>query len=114
MLSYNSTHAYVSYLFTDSIHGSDILSHHLTYRDSNQNVWIDVIGQDGSPNLATLQTFAVEKSVHYEVKFRVMNSRGWSDYSPLLSFIAADTPSQPLPLVMVEVTSSYITLDFDL
>jgi hypothetical protein len=113
-LDYSSYYAYVGYLFEDSNHGSDIISHHLQYRDAADNVWVDVVGNDGDHNLATLWTINVQKGTYYELRFRVKNSVDWSQYSPIQSFIAADVPSQPLPLTLVSVDRTYITVQFDL
>ena len=73
-----------------------------------------MIGEDGSESLATLHTFSVVKSVHYEIKFRVRNQVGWSDFSPVASFIAADTPSEPTAPELISFSSTQISLSFNL
>ena len=64
--------------------------------------------------MATQWTFAVEKTIIYEVKYRVRNSIGWSDYSPVAMFTASDYPSRPEPLQLVSVSATDIVLNFDL
>jgi hypothetical protein len=86
----------------------------LQYRDDIENQWVDLAGQDDSLNLATLWTFPVIKGTYYEVKYRVKNSVGWSDFSPSASFIAANVPSEPNPLTLVSVSASEISVEFDL
>jgi hypothetical protein len=65
-------------------------------------------------SLQTQHTFAVLKGVYYEVRYRVYNVYGWSQYSPAASFIASDVPSTPLAPTLVNVDSQQISLDFDM
>jgi len=54
------------------------------------------------------------KGTRYEVRYRVKNSVGWSRFSPSVSFIAADIPSEPNPLTLTSVSATEITVEFDL
>lgn len=65
-------------------------------------------------SLATLHRFTVIKGTYYELRFRVKNTVDWSDYSPTVSFIASDSPSEPKPLTLVSFSSTAIQIDFDL
>lgn len=96
--------ATVSYNFQDSNGGSTIVSYHLMYIDSFSGHWIDLAGSDKS--LATQHTFQVQKGLTYNLKYRVLNAIGWSDFSPLATFIAADVPSKPNPVTLVYVSST--------
>jgi hypothetical protein len=42
------------------------------------------------------------------MRYRVQNHIGWSDFSPISSFVAADIPSKPTPPIMISVTASEI------
>jgi len=48
------------------------------------------------------------------VRFRVKNSVGWSGFSPVATFIAADYPSKPNPMTLIDVSAESISLEFDL
>lgn len=77
-------------------------------------MWVDLAGSDDSHNLATLWTFNLVKGTYYELRFRVKNSIGWSEFSPSQSFIAADYPSEPNAPTLTQVSKSEMTLEFDL
>jgi hypothetical protein len=74
------------------------------YIDSYSGHWIDLAGSEQS--LATQHTFSVQKGLTYNLKYRVLNAIGWSDFSSLVSFIAADMPSKPNPVHLVFVSST--------
>ena len=114
ILAYSSSSCYVQYSFIDNIAGSEITSFNLVFRDDVDNRWTSLIGNDGSESLATLHIFSVVKSVYYEIKFRVRNQVGWSDYSPVVSFIAADVPSEPTAPELISFSSTQISLSFNL
>ena len=54
------------------------------------------------------------KGADYELRFRVMNMYGWSEFSPTAQFTAADLPSQPAVATVASVSSTSIGLEFDL
>ena len=54
------------------------------------------------------------KGTSYQLRYRVLNKLGWSDFSSTTSFVAADTPSQTKPVKILSISSSAIELGFDL
>jgi hypothetical protein len=97
----------------DSTAGAEIISFHLQARDNIDNRWIDLHGYDSYESLATLHQLTVVKGTYYELRFRVKNQVGWSDYSPVSYFTAADSPSEPNAPVLISFSSTEIALEFD-
>jgi len=46
---------------------------------------------------------SLEKGVSYDLRHRVKNQYGWSDYSDVYTFIASDVPSEPLKPTLLTV-----------
>lgn len=113
ILEYSSSQCYVQYSFVNNISGSQIISYNLQFRSSVDNVWVDLIGHDGFESLVTLYRFNVVKQASYELRFRVKNTFGWSDFGPSTSFIASDSPSKPSQITISSFSSHSISLQFD-
>jgi hypothetical protein len=113
IIEYSSYDCYVSYYFNDGIQGSEIISFNLQFRDTIDNRWIDLIGDDSLHSLATLHRFDVVKGIYYEVRHRVKNMIGWSEFSPVSSFKAADVPSEPQAPILLSFSSTQISLEFN-
>lgn len=76
-------------------------------------MWYNKIGYDNL-SLQTQYTFDLQKGFTYELRYRVYNMYGWSDFSPITTFIAADIPSEPLAPTLVSVDSTQITIELDM
>lgn len=55
----------------------------------------------------------LEKSLSYTLRYRVLNSKGWSEWSPYTSFVAADVPSKPPAPILAFVVSTQIDLSLE-
>jgi hypothetical protein len=93
----------------DSNAGSEISSFNLELRDTLTHVW-----QTMSSSLSTQLAFNTVKGESYELRYRVSNRFGFSDYSPIASFQAGDVPSEPLPPRLLQVNSAGITVELDM
>ena len=47
------------------------------------------------------------------MRFRVRNIVGWSDFSPVANFIAADNPTEPKAPTVLSFNSTHILLELD-
>ena len=71
-------------------------------------------------NSNTLRTFyelggdVIQKGTSYSFRYRVLNIKGWSEFSDIVNVEAADTPSQPDAPVILASSSTELTLEFDL
>jgi len=116
ILSISSSHVQAEYLFVDGTGGSPILSYHLQYMEAYNGNWIDVIGYKPATSLATVWTIGsniIHKSTSYSLRYRVLNSKGWSGFSEEVTFLAADVPSKPELLAYSAVSSASIDLVFN-
>lgn len=48
----------------------------------------------------------------YRLRYRVLNSVGWSSFSPILNALVASAPSTPEAPRLISATSTSITLGF--
>lgn len=82
-------------------------------RDSIDFRWADLSGQEGKSSLATLFRFSVVKGAEYEIRFRVKNAYGWSEFSPSRSFTASDVPTEPQAPILIDFSSSHIQVELN-
>jgi hypothetical protein len=47
------------------------------------------------------------------LQYRVQNKFGWSNFSPISEFVAADIPSEPTTLILLSVSATHIEVEFD-
>jgi hypothetical protein len=52
------------------------------------------------------------RGVKYNLRYRVLNYIGWSDYSNILYALAATNPSKSVPPSLIQATATTITLGF--
>lgn len=79
------------------IGGSPITSYNLQW-DANSNglTWSDLKGQDGSLDTATTFTkSALTGGLYYKFKLQAKNIQGWSTFSAVVSYQAAQWPDKP-------------------
>ena len=92
--SYSSTKLTAKYLFADSTGGSPIVSYHLQLMLAYSGSWTDVTGSDSLHSLATEHTISgLKKGAVYSLRYRVLNDKGWSQFSLETTITAADVPS---------------------
>ena len=79
---------------------------------------VDVIGGADDPNalvtVLTLDSAYIQKGVTYSFRYRVLNEKGWSGFSPETQVEAADSPSQPDAPTLVSASSTTFELEFNL
>lgn len=77
-------------------------------------VWIDLYGGVvGDKILSTTHLVTaplIEKGQSYSFKYRSRNIYYWSDWSPILSVLAADKPSPPPKPTFVSASANSINL----
>lgn len=112
LVEYNSTNAIVEFGYSDSNQGSGILSYSLQVRDDITSRWTTLAG-DHVDSLVTIINIELIKGIAYELRFRVKNVYGWSEFSDIERFVAADAPSKPAMPTLVSVSSSHITVELD-
>lgn len=94
VISYNSKSLTAKYLFADSTGGSPIISYNLQMMLAYSGSWIDVVGSDLLHSLATEYSVGgLQKGAVYSLRYRVLNDKGWSQFSSETSITAADVPS---------------------
>jgi hypothetical protein len=100
IISYSSSNITVRYSQALSSNGgTPLISYNLQYKGAfTDNSYIDLSGSN-----STVDTLLTEYTVNstlkgetYTFRYRVKNSRGWSQFSPETTVIAADAPTQPL------------------
>jgi hypothetical protein len=67
----------------------------------------------GDPSMVTELVVPAERGRIYRLRYRAQNSVGWSDYSPVLSALAAQPPARPAAPTYVSSTGSSIVLAFE-
>jgi hypothetical protein len=113
LVQYNSTYALVEFGYSDSNEGSDILSYSLQVRDGITSRWT-TLAEENVDSLVTISNIELFKGTAYELRYRVKNVYGWSEFSDIASFVAADAPSKPAMPTLVSVSSSQITVELDM
>lgn len=119
MLIQSSSLIRVEFVFNDATGGSAILSYNLQMADAYQGQFEDVVGgQDSAQNVLKtiydLQDEAIQKGTSYSFRYRVLNVRGWSEFSDVTIVEAADVPTQPEIPLLVAYSSTAIELEFNL
>lgn len=76
--------------------------------------WIDLYGGKDDDYILTTTHLAsapvIEKGEYYSFRYRSRNIYYWSDWSPILTVLAADKPSRPPRPTFVSATANSITL----
>jgi hypothetical protein len=76
--------------------GSPIISYSLEIDDGEGGDFIVLSGLDSVLMQTEFTVSAVRRGLVHRLRYRVLNSIGWSNYSPNLFALAATFPSQPL------------------
>ena len=118
VLRQSSTLIQTENVFTDGTGGSQILSYNIQYGASYNGSMVDVIGGAGDPNalvtVLTLDNTYIQKGITYSFRYRVLNEKGWSDFSSETLVEAADPPSQPDAPALVSASSTSFQLEFNM
>ena len=92
----------VEYVFDAGTGGSPTLSYNLQFTNTHSGSFMDAVGSEDADSLNyTLKTIydlygtAIQKSITYSFRYRVLNLKGWSAFSDITYVVAADVPSQP-------------------
>ena len=56
----------------------------------------------------------IQKGITYSFRYRVLNEKGWSDFSSETLVEAADPPSQPDAPALVSASSTSFQLEFNM
>jgi hypothetical protein len=116
VLSQSSTAIQIETIFSDSTGGAQILSYNIQYGLAYSGSMSDVVGGADDPHalvtVLTLDSSYIQQGELYSLRYRVLNEKGWSDFSPETLVVAADPPSQPDMPTLVSSSSTGFVLDF--
>ena len=92
------------------------MSYNIQYGLAYSGSMSDVVGGPNDPHtlvtVLTLNDTLIEKGELYSLRYRVLNEKGWSEFSPETIVVAADPPSQPDMPTLVSASSTGVILDF--
>ena len=92
------------------------MSYNIQYGLAYSGRMSDVVGGEDDPHslvsVLTLNDTLIKQGELYSLRYRVLNEKGWSQFSPETIVIAADPPSQPDMPSLESASSSSIVLDF--
>jgi hypothetical protein len=92
--------------------GSPIISYNLQYKGAfTDHVWLNLTGDPVDNLLTTYTVSPTTKSETYLFRYRVKNSRGWSEFSPETQIIAADAPSKPASAPVLTTIPTATTIE---
>lgn len=97
--------------------GSTILSYSLELDDGMNGDFRIITGFENLNSLklyVTLYTPQISTGMTYRARYRVKNSIGWSDYSPIAYILVAGVPDKNPNVQVVSFSSSSLTLQFSL
>lgn len=73
--------------------GSDILSYNIVFDDgSNGSTFTTLAGETPFTTSLAYTKSGLTSGTTYQFKYRAYNKHGWSDYSPVISILAAEVP----------------------
>jgi hypothetical protein len=92
--------------------GSEVTSYSLEMDDGMGGDFAILTGQEGTPFLTLTYTVysGIRQGVTYRFRYRVQNSVGWSDYSPITFIAAAARPTAPAAPTLLAVSATGLTL----
>jgi len=91
---------------------SSVVSYELQIDDGNGGEFRSLGGFDKISMQTKYSINNLQTGQSYRLRYRVLNSVGWSTFSPILNALVASAPGTPAAPRLISATSTSITLGF--